>query len=243
MHVEPVNSIQFSIADMAICSSALRRCADGANSMEEAGHRIVRLLYDGLSGGSDRRRACVLVRLFKTHPYAGLPAELQDFARLLVASEPEPSMKCLMLVSTVGDRPEWCSRHLSVRHKAIPLPSTEVVECFPMISNLVRQLGLQLHKIVQPDPRCLTDLSLKTYNVFHVPQAIGSPYIPAQQDFVIPHGIHSCLGFGGVFPDGDLFAVVAFARLGTTPDTASMFKSLSISVKTALLPFEQKVFS
>ena len=42
------------------------------------------------------------------------------------------------------------------------------------------------------------DMSKKTYDTFYVPESVGSPYIPTQDDFVIPNGIKSVLGFGGV---------------------------------------------
>jgi hypothetical protein len=48
-------------------------------------------------------------------------------------------MKCLVLLASMGDRPEWGSRMSSTGHRAIPLPSGELVRKFPMISNLVKQ--------------------------------------------------------------------------------------------------------
>ena len=45
-----------------------------------------------------------------------------------------------------------------------------------------------------------------------MPEAAGSPYIPAQEDFVQPVGIRSVLGFGGMLPGGDIFVVILFSR-------------------------------
>ncbi len=36
----------------------------------------------------------------------------------------------------------------------------------------------------------------KKYGVLHVPNAVGSQFIPAQQEFVIAQGIKSVVGFG-----------------------------------------------
>jgi hypothetical protein len=233
---------QFTMADMAICCSALRRMGHEAGSMEEAAERIVRYLYENLSGAG-MENPLALVRMFKTHAYGDLTGDLQAFASRLLGHDPEASMKCLTLLATIGDRPQWCSRHLSNGHKAIPLASEDGVRRIPMIAALIHQVGLEISQVLKPDPGMLADLSQKTFNVFHVPDATDSPNVPAKQEFVIPEGIRSCLGFGGMMPHGDLFAVILFTRVPIPHDTANLFKTLSLSVKTALLPFESTVFS
>ena len=84
------------------------------------------------------------------------------------------------------------------------------------------------------------DLAEKAYNVFYVPEAIGSQYVPVQEEFVIPFGIRSVLGFGGILPSGNLFAIIMFSRVRIEPDTAEMFKTLALSAKVAILPFVGK---
>jgi hypothetical protein len=106
-----------------------------------------------------------------------------------------------------------------------------------MISQLIIQFGLEVSALIQPDPALLVDLEQRTYNVFHVPDAVGSPHIPAQQGFVIPFGIQSALGFGGMLPTGDLFAVILFSKVHVPRATAEMFKTLALSVKVAVVPF------
>jgi hypothetical protein len=105
-----------------------------------------------------------------------------------------------------------------------------------MIAQLIKQLGLDVSTVLQPSPDVVVDLQQKTFNVFYVPEALRSPYIPAQQQFVIPHGVHSVLGFGGVLPQGDLFAVIMFTRVTLPPEVAELFKPLALSVKLAILP-------
>jgi hypothetical protein len=116
------------------------------------------------------------------------------------------------------------------------------MELTPMISNLVSQLGLSVKDVLNPAPDVLVDIDQQTYNVFYEPNALGSEYIVAQQDFVIPERIESCLGFGGMLPSGNLFAVIMFSRVPITSIVASMFRTVSLSVKLALLPFEANVF-
>ena len=113
-----------------------------------------------------------------------------------------------------------------------------------MIRHLIRQLGLEINSVVNPDPDILTNLEKRTYNVFHVADAVGSPYVVAQEEFVIPYGIKSVLGFGGILPTGDLFVVIIFTKVPINRTTADMFKPLALNVKMAVLPFVKgSVFS
>ena len=211
--------------------------------MEDAAVDIVRHLYENLVDGEAGARAMALVRFFKTHPYDGLDAELHGFAVAVLGHVPVPlGMKCLTLLASAGVEPKWNSRHNSMDHKAIPLPSEELVHQFPMISNLVKQFGLQINLLISPDPSCLADLEQTTYNVFCVPQTPGSPYVPAQESFVIPYGIQSTLGFGGILPSGNLFAIVMFSKVAFSPEMADLFKPLALAAKVSILPFGSAVF-
>lgn len=233
----------FTIREMSECGKAMRAMGEGAASMEETAGRIVRHFYDGLVD-PEGERGSALVRFYKTHPYSGLDGELQGFARTLLGGEPpSPEMKCLVLLATAGDRGEWNSRRSSQGHQAIPLPSEEAVHQAPMVSNLVTQLGIPLGLVIRPEPELLLDIEQRSFNVFHVPEALGSPYIPAQQEFVVPCAIRSVLGFGGLLPAGDMFAVIMFFKVPIARETAGLFKPLSLSVKMAVLPFDGAVFS
>jgi len=217
----------------------------GSNSasMEETAGRIVRYFYDGLVD-AEGRRVSALVRFFKTHPFSDLDSKLQGFAQALLGSvTPSPDMKCLVLLATAGDKTEWNSRKKSQGHQAIPLPSKESVQQAPMVSNLITQLGIPLGMVIRPEPELLLYMEQRTYNVFHVPEALGSPYIPAQQEFVVPFGIRSVLGFGGLFPSGEMFAVIMFLKVQITKETADLFQTLALNVKLAVLPFDEAVFS
>jgi hypothetical protein len=206
--------------------------------MEEAAGRIVRYFYNHFGDRRTGARACALVRLYKTCPYRGLDDELKSFARSLIGGVEVPlETKCLTLLATAGDKPEWNSRKASVGHKAIPLPSARVVAQAPMISQLIVQFGLDIADVVKPGATLLLELEQRTFNVFHVEEAAGSPFVPAQQDFVVPFGIKSVLGFGGMLPDGNLIAIIMFSKVCIPREKADMFKTLSLSAKLAVLPF------
>lgn len=236
--------INFTIREVTECGRAVRTIGVGASSMEEVAGRIVRYLHNTLIDGQTGERACSLVRLFKTHAYEGLDDELKTFAlNMLGGNTPVPEMKCLTLLGTVGENQEWNSRGTSKGHKAIPLPSEEVVHQIPMLRNLIKQLGLDVGSVVKPDPALLLDMEQKTYNVFYVPEALGSPYIPAQKEFVVPYGIKSVVGFGGVLPSLEIFVIIMFLRTTISRNTADLFKNLSLNIKLAILPFEKTVFA
>ncbi|MEG3960532.1 SpoIIE family protein phosphatase, partial [Microcoleus sp. herbarium2] len=231
---------RFTLRDMVECGLALRQFGLGAESMEEASNRIVRYLYENFCTKPTGEKSCALVRLFKTHPYEELEVELAEYARSMLDHYPPlPAMKCMTLLATVGEQTEWNSRHTSVGHMAIPLASEFVVAQIPMISQLIRQLGLDIKTVINPDPDLLVEIEQRKYNVFYVPEAIGNPYIPAQDSFVIPFGIKSVLGFGGLLPSGNLFAIIMFLKVQIPHSTAQMFSTLALNVKTALLPFDR----
>jgi serine phosphatase RsbU (regulator of sigma subunit) len=225
---------------MVECGLALRQFGLGVESMEEASNRIVRYLYENFCTKSTGEKSCALVRLLKTHPYEDLEVELAEYARSMLDHYPPlPAMKCMTLLATVGEQTEWNSRHRSVGHKAIPLASEFVVAQIPMISQLIKQLGLDIKTVINPGTDLFVEIEQRKYNVFYVPEAIGNPYIPAQDSFVIPFGIKSVLGFGGLLPSGNLFAIIMFLKVQIPHSTAQMFSTLALNIKTALLPFDQ----
>lgn len=228
----------FKMSEMIECGSVIRQLGSGVRSMEEAAGRIVRYLYDHFGNRQTGARACALVRFYKTCPYAGLDDELKSFARSLFGGvEVSTETKCLTLLATAGDKPVWNSRKTSAGHKAIPLPSALVVSQAPMISQLIVQFGLDITDVVKPEPKIILEWEQKASNIFHVEEASGSPFVPAQEEFVVPFRIESVLGFGGMLPDGNLFAVIMFSKVRIPRQKADMFKTLSFSAKLAVLPF------
>jgi hypothetical protein len=240
---------RLKLSDMTQLGADLRRIGANASSMEEVAQIIGRRLYGELKlpdtdAAATDAPACALVRTFVTMPYSALDAGQREAASTLLADEPQPTLKCLTLLATIGSEPDWNDRTKSRGHQAIPLPSERGVSRLPMIAQLIRQLGLEIATVISPRPDLVVDLAQHTFNVFHVADALDSPYIPAQQAFVIPHGIRSVVGFGGVLPPGELFATILFSRVPIPRESAELFKTLALNVKVALLPFAgERVFS
>jgi hypothetical protein len=229
----------FPLRDLTACGAALRKMGGSAARVEEAAQAIVQHLYEQLRDGRDNSRICVLTRFFVTRDFGRLDAAQQASAcQLMGETRAASNLRCLVLMGSAGQRTEWNDPKMSAAHRAIPLASAAMVQRSPMISQLVSQFGLEAEALIAPDPRLLVDLEQKSYNVFHVPEARNSPYVPAQGNFVVPYGIQSVVGFGGLLPSGNLFAVILFTRVPIPRDTADLFRPLALSVKLAILPFE-----
>ena len=236
---KPTTSVlsDFDLADMLRCSLGLREAIRRAPTMEAAARDCCRYFYEQLVDQSGQR-ACALVRCYKTHRFDDLDAGLQAIARRSLdrGVEPTRELRCLTLLGTSGVEEPWNDRRLSSGHQAIPLPTAAVVERAPMVAQLIRALGLDIATAIAPSVEIIRDLAGKTYGVFHVREARESPYIPAQ-DFVARYGIRSVVGFGGVLPSGDLFAVILFARVAITPASADRFRTLALDLKSGLLRY------
>ena len=162
----------FSLSDLTDNLTTLRKLGIGAHSMEETANRMVRYFYHHLGVKETGTRSYALVRLFITLPYGMLDRDLQTLARKMLGEMPEsPAHKCLVLLATAGDQPEWNTRKQSTGHQVIPLPSEQIVASIPMISQLINQLGIDVSWVLQPNPSIMLDVEQKTYNVFHVPSA------------------------------------------------------------------------
>jgi hypothetical protein len=205
-----------------------------AATLETAAQAIVDYLRSVLRA-PDGTPACPLVRIYKTHLYESLPVALQSFVQTIDLDAGNRSdLRCLTLIATSGDEEAWNDRRRSKGHQAIPLSSEHAVESAPMIFQLLRQLGVPVSSVIKPDPELLLKNSDQVFDVFHVPQAVGSPHIPAQ-DFVLEHGIESVIGFGGMLSSGDLVCAILFSKIPISSETADLFKVIGLNFKLAML--------
>lgn len=234
----------FTLSDMTELGAHLRKLGAGATTMEEVANRVVSHIYDGAVDPRSSAPACALVRFFKTHAYGDLEPGLQSFAdQKLGGARPTPEMRCLALLATRGERPDWNTPRKSLGHRAIPLASAELIGSAPMISQLMSQLGVEVEQLLGTESSILVESRPASFNVFYVPEAVGSPYIPDQENFVIPVGVESVLGFGGRLPSGDIFSVILFSKVHIPRETANLFKTLALNVEVAVMPFEEAVFA
>lgn len=230
----------FTVGAMLRAGVAIRRVVRGAETLEDAAEVVVRFLYEHCVDNATGERTSALVRFYKTHPFGQLEPELQEFASAqLQGAVPDPEMRCLTLMATAGDQPEWNSRQASRGHRAIALPSAERIRSAPMIFRLIEDLGIDVDSVVAGAAPQTRGSDARTYDVFHVEDALGSPYIPAQRDFVVAHRIASVVGFGGLLRSGELFAVIIFSRARIPARSAARFRTIALDVRSSLFSFDE----
>jgi hypothetical protein len=224
---------------MAECTGAVRKLGSSSASAEALAEGIVKYFYEHLVMGVDHTKACALVRFFKTKPYAELTSSQKKHADSSFESHLcFPTTKCLTLEATAGDKNDWNSVSQASAHQSIPLPSEALVQEMPMISQLISDLGFRVSDVLDPPADLLIGKSEEDYNIFLVADAVGSAIIPAQNEFVIPNQIKSVLGFGGMMPSGNMFAVILFSKARISRDTADMFRCISLATSLAAMHFD-----
>ncbi len=230
----------FTKVDVSHCAVALRNLEYESQTMEDAAGRIVRYIYDNFRNPRNGDRELALARFFKTHPYRELDTRLQGEAQAIVQDRYiSPATKCLTLLATAGEEPYWNTRQSSRGHQAIPLIDEDFVRRAPMILQLIQQFGLDVSAVIETNPALITKSPHRAFNVFHIPTALNSPYIPAQKDFVVPYRVKSVLGFGGMLPSNELFAVILFSKAFVPVETANRFKFISAYVRVAVESFNR----
>jgi signal transduction histidine kinase len=68
-----------------------------------------------------------------------------------------------------------------------------------------------------------------------VADAVGSPQVFAQREFVLRYGVRSVIGVGGPLPGGDCFAVVVFATTAIPEAAAGELDVIGVHARLALL--------
>ncbi|MBT3355217.1 MAG: hypothetical protein HN402_09865 [Candidatus Scalindua sp.] len=235
---------KFSLQDMSEVGDALQQLELKAKNIDELSDMIVRYFFDNLVDTQTGEKSSVLIRFFMTYPYSSLGTELrQSVDKMLDGQSVHQDMKCLELSATAGVQPEWNSTIQSKGHRVLPLQNENMLKNNIMVHQFIDQMGIGISNVLNPDPTLSSELEGRVFNVYHVPDAIGSPYIPAQEEFVVPFGVKSAMGFGGMLPTGNLFALLIFSKTKIPRDTANLFKNIALNIRMALLPFvNEKIF-
>ena len=77
----------------------------------------------------------------------------------------------------------------------------------------------------------------------HVADVSADNPFSSQRRFIDHCGIRSVLAIGGMLPSGDMFAVALFSTVTIDERTADLLRSLSLSVKAAIVRQTFKVFA
>jgi serine phosphatase RsbU (regulator of sigma subunit) len=224
---------QLSLRDLAALCTEITGSAKGATTMQEAADDVVRCLRYVFGTHRHGRSDIVLARAFQTVAYDALPPDLKRYVDQRLGPG-EPPDRCLVLLGTDGDLPEWRDRRASRDHQAIPLSSAEAVSSMPMVSALVDDLGVSMSTFLHGGEGLDVHRLDRDFGVFFVPEARVSQEVPAQ-GFVREHGVESVLGFGGLLPGGDLFSIILFTRTPASPEVVHLFRTVAVAAKLALL--------
>lgn len=216
----------------------------GSSCLEDAAQRFTDVMYEQFSD------VIALTRLFVTVPYIDLPPANRAFVNKLAASTGISSsirdnMLVLSLVGTRGEKATWNNRRDSEGHVGIPLASAAFVEEIPMISRLLKELGLGLDWIDSDDTSIVGRRIGKMAGVFHVLDAETDVdhrdrKIIAAQDFVSAHRVKTVFGIGGtyLYTNSNTFVVnVNFTHETISKRKAELFMGLINTFKTETVKF------
>lgn len=207
-----MSKISDATYSFATLESMVKAGLKGCTCLEDAAQITTNVIYD------EFKDSIVLTRLFATVPFGELPTTNQKFVRRLatsagIVSLVNDEMPVLSLLGTRGAEAGWNSRHDSQGHVGIPLASGDFIESIPMMSRLLKELGLGLDWIDNQDTEIATQTMGKLAGVFYVPDAKTavdqkSRKIIVAQDFVTTYNVKTVFGLGGGYMLHNTFVVI-----------------------------------
>lgn len=213
----------------------VRQSIRSAASLEAAAQRCSEMIYD------EFRESVVLTRFYATIPFGRLPEESRSFAASLAASRGarEPladKTLVLTLLGTRGDRREWNARRASRGHLAIPLLSAGFIDEIPMVSRLLKDLGVPIDWAIKG---VATDTFGRLGGFFYVEDATSAVdhkgrKIISAQDFVRTHEVKTVFGTAGTYVLSKwLVTIIVFCRERVDRDRAKDFMPFANTVTSA----------
>lgn len=175
----------------------------------------------------------------------GIQAKGAFLGRIWDASA-EPSQR----QAPSGDQEDWNDPRRSQGHLGIPLISSAFVGAIPMISRLLRELGVPLDWIDTHDASVIQKILGDSASLFFVEDASQATddqdrKIIAAQDFVLGHKIRSVFGIGGAYSGGEMLVTVVFSHARFGREKAEQFLPLVTLFKSNTEPLvaEQRTFA
>lgn len=210
----------------------------GSKTLEQAAEWMTDVLYQEFGD------SVVLARLFATVPFGKLPAANHSFVTKLadaqgIAHLIQDETLVLSLLATRGARPAWNDRRQSQGHVGIPLASADFIDRIPMMSRLLKEVGLDLDWIDAQEGAIATKTFAGLSGVFHVPDARtavdhqGRKIISAQ-DFVGDNDVKTVFGLASGYPISKTFlTLIVFCRETIEKSCTERFLPLISSFKAS----------
>ena len=192
------------------------------------------------------KESIVLSRLFVTVPFGKLPDLNKQFVNNIINSNNLSDLLTdetliLSLIATRGIESSWNNRLNSQGHVGIPLISAEFIDAVPMISRLLKQLGLGLDWIESNDTELVKKTIGKLSGVFYVKDAekeidLKGRKIITAQEFVKKYGVKTVFGIGGGYLGLDtFFTVIVFTNETIDEKTVKKFIAQTNKFKSSTL--------
>lgn len=195
------------------------------HTFDQAAQAIVERVYHAFQTESGAP-IFALVRVFRFSRADQVPSAWQ------VRAAPEDVL--LSLAGSYGDLPEWQRPALSQHHKVVSL-STQATA---MMREAFRQLGIQPQLSAQGEP--VQQVMSADLRRFYVPEALNSPFIPDQEQFVKPFGIRSVVGVGSQFASGSAYMLIAFSKVFINDEQSWNFTALAPFTATLLAIYDAR---
>jgi hypothetical protein len=229
-----------SLKELVDLNNNLVKRLEECTTLEDAAQEYMSILYETLS------ESIILARFFVAIPFGELPEPNKKFVSNLAQSADisdliKEKTLILSLMGSRGKYPEWNDRRNSKGHIGIPLASSDFIDRIPMMSRLLKQLGVGIDWIDTDD----TELVLKTFRnlngVFFVRDAStetdnSGRMIITAQDFVQEENVKTVFGIGGCYLGTSLFfTTIIFVSEFLDKDKVERFMLQANKFKTATL--------
>ncbi|MBI3271852.1 MAG: hypothetical protein HYZ53_22865 [Planctomycetes bacterium] len=189
----------------------MARSLSACRTVEQACTFLCRELHYACRRPEDGESSLVLNRVFLSLPGSALEEECLRSVREKLGAAATPQHTFLALLGSYGALPEWRDPRRSAGHRAILL-DRKTVDSAPMLARCFQQIGFNLDVVLRTDSGARFEGVTGAFGLFHVADALGSPYVPAQEEFVKPRGVRSVVGCGTMLPDGAVSIWIGFTR-------------------------------
>ncbi len=224
---------------VSVISKVKDRVANCA-SLEDAAQRMVDLIY------KEYIDSLVLLRLYATVPYGKLPAFNRAFVTQLaqanhIADQIKDTTMILSLLATRGVQAPWNDRRKSHGHVGIPLASAAFIDQIPMMSRMLKEVGLDLSWIERRDTNMIIEAMGRASGIFYVENAATAVdsqkrKIIAAQDFVTANQVKTVFGLAGGYATNPVFiTLIAFTRETMAKSQAALFTPMISNFKAATM--------